>query len=313
MEDVNFEFISADSPITLNFKNKIINEIDKDYSKETINLINYLSSKKEVIRLFERDDINYWQFIPSYIHVAIKTSLKISDLLSKVNISMTPEKVLKHCIEKGIFMGSMQKIWVGDLDFIKNLLMRKLSRIFLFQNKIKEVDTLFITQPKNWQNGKDIEFSGMIEYFKKYNKNSCVVESPYYADRLGDPRLSNIRKLRSDRYSNVIFYDSFEKLNCLFASVKERFSKKKLINIKVSNNNYLNFFINKILRWSINVILPYEIIFIQKTADNILEQIKCKNICVSYEHGPYSRAIVVSGIKKKKGLLVLFMVQCYMN
>ena len=47
-----------------------------------------------------------------------------STVVGRVKIS--PEIILEHCVEKGIFMGSIQKRWVGDLDFILNLLKRKL-------------------------------------------------------------------------------------------------------------------------------------------------------------------------------------------
>ena len=150
---VSIQFTSADTPITLSFKKKEIKEIDKDYVKETIDFINYLSNKKEVTSLFERNNINYWQFIPSYIHIPIRMSLKISDLLNQIEISTSPEEILEHCIKQGIFMGSIQKEWLGDLDFILNLFRRKFSRIFLYQKKIKEIDAIFISQPKNWKNG----------------------------------------------------------------------------------------------------------------------------------------------------------------
>lgn len=296
---VNIKFISADTPITLNFNNKKINEIDKDYVKETIDFINYLSGKKEVTSLFERNDINYWQFMPSYIHIPIRMSLKISDLLKKTNIKISPEIILEHCVEKGIFMGSIQKRWVGDLDFILNLLKRKLSRIFLSQKKIKKVDTLFISQPKNLKNGIDSEFSGIIEYFEKKKKESLIIEAPYFADRVGVPKLTSIRKLRSERCSKILFYDNFETLSCLYAATKERLKNKKWKDLRLSNDNYLNFFVNKILKWSLNIILPYDVIYIQKTSDNILKKIKCKKICVTYEHGPYSKAILISCRKKR--------------
>ena len=298
MKNLSIEFTSADSPITLRYNKKKIKEIDKDYIKETINFINHISNKREVTSLFERNSINYWQFMPSYIHIPIRMSLKISDLLKKTNIKISPEIILEHCVEKGIFMGSIQKRWVGDLDFILNLLKRKLSRIFLFQKKIKKIDTLFISQPKNWKNGIDSEFSGIIEYLEKKKKKSLIIEAPYFADRVGVHGLSHIRKLRSERCSNVLFYDHFESLNCIYLAARERLRKKNWENFKFSNNDYLNFFVNKIIEWSVNIILPYDILYIQKTADNILEKIKCKKTCVSYEHGPYSRAILISSQKK---------------
>ena len=82
--------------------------------------------------------------MPSYIHIPIRMSLKISDLLKKTNIKISPEIILEHCVEKGIFMGSIQKRWVGDLDFILNLFKKKTFKNFFISKKNKKSRYTFL-------------------------------------------------------------------------------------------------------------------------------------------------------------------------
>ena len=111
--------------------------------------------------------------------------------------------------------------------------------------------------------------------------------------------MSKIIKMRKQRSKNLVFYDNYENIIMLLSALKTRLSMKKVKGFYKSKIKIEEFLINKILSWAYKILLPYDFLYIKNTAINILKNIKCKNICMTYEHGIYAKLLMVEAYKQE--------------
>ena len=292
-----FHFISADSPILLEINGVKYKEINKNYNELSLKTVSKILKKKEIKKYFNYKGNFFLQLLPAYIHNYIKIFLKISDIVKSNNLEITGPGIIDQAIKDNVIMGSVKKYWLGDLDFIMNLLKRKLS-----QNKIKlkkiNTDTLFLTLPKNIKNDNDTEFGEIIKYFNLKKKHTMIVEPPYYSDRSSAFSFKKIKVLKKQNES-IIHWDRFENFSAFFSAIYTRISLGKFKFQKLSNDYLENFLFNTIIKWAYTILLPYDFNYISKTAENLLKNISCQNICLTYEHGPYAKLLMNAAQKKK--------------
>ena len=120
-----FDFNSIDSPIAIFYKGKKYSQLKKDYEKLTIKKLNSILKNEKIKKTFNFDQNYFLQLLPAYIHKYIEISLKISDIITFNKLDIDCDTLLKEAIKTKIFMASLNKNWMGDLDFFINFFRKK--------------------------------------------------------------------------------------------------------------------------------------------------------------------------------------------
>ncbi|WP_420547764.1 hypothetical protein [Curvivirga sp.] len=296
-ESLKFHFESIDSPIAIEYNGKLYREEEASYITQTIDIINELSLNEKIKKRFLYDGINYWQFMPSYMFTSFMLALKINDILEANKLSISNEAIHIAAENAGAFLGVIRRHWVGDIDHLRNFYLRAKTRPSI--RKCPQSEVLFLTQPKNWSKEGDAEFKGVIEFFNEKGISSAILEPPYYANRVEGANWSALKALRDSRKKDVYFFDQYESLPHFIRSLIFRIKHRTKEEFKsVGRTEFLQYIFNKILLWGESILLPYEAKFLTSVGNEILRDVRPNKVCLTYEVGPYARALILAAHKE---------------
>ncbi|MEO5369006.1 MAG: hypothetical protein H7833_02915 [Magnetococcus sp. DMHC-1] len=257
-----------------------------------------LSGTREVCQKFTFDGVNFWQFMPSYLFPLYYLSLRVDHIARREGLTIPVREFIAEAVRVGAFPCAMTSPWRDDVKFILKFFYFKITK-WLTRKSGSRGDVCLVTIPRHFRRGQDIELGPLEQGLRRQGWTPFYLETPYYGSLKKRFGFFDVLRHRQGRSQHGVFFEDYATLAHVVKGLWRRLQTPSPRPVTLAGlSPFLQESLNLLIAYAERSLLPYGARFFLDIAHHFLKQHQLRHIILTYETGPFARAVILAALAR---------------